>query len=88
MVPDRGVAAAIDRIGAELDVLMADDWVPLECEGAMVRVRELETLVRRLHAVQVDVLDRIDRSGVFKADGHASAKVMVPAFAFTSFIGT
>lgn len=77
LVPDRGVAAAIDRIGAELDVLMADDWVPLECEGAMVRVRELETLVRRLHAVQVDVLDRIDRSGVFKADGHASAKVMV-----------
>ena len=43
----------------------------------MVRVRQLEVLGRRLHAVQLDVQDRIDRSGVFKADGHASAKVMV-----------
>ncbi len=70
-------AGAFGRIGAELDGLLSEDWVPSGCEEAMVRVRAVESLSRRFHALQVEVLDRVDRLGVFKADGHASAKVMV-----------
>ena len=74
---DEVFVAAVEGIGARLDVLQARDWVPSGCDEALVRVREVEVLGRRLHALQVGLQDRIDRSGVFKADGHGSAKVMV-----------
>jgi hypothetical protein len=76
-VSDVVVAAAIDRVDAGLDVLVADGWVPDSCVEAMVRVREVERLWRRLSAVQLGLQGRIDRSGVHSDDGHASAKVMV-----------
>ncbi len=76
-VSDPVVAGAIDGIDAGLGVLLADGWEPVSCDEAMVRVREIEALGRRLHAAQLGVLAAIDRSGVFRADGHASAKVMV-----------
>ncbi|HWJ97472.1 MAG TPA: DUF222 domain-containing protein [Acidimicrobiales bacterium] len=76
-VSDPVVAAAIDEIDANLDVLLAVEWLPSDCDEAMVRVREYEALSRRLHAVTLRLLDAIGRSGVSRADGHASAKVMV-----------
>ncbi len=76
-VSDPVVAAAIDGIGARLDVLLVDDWVPSDGDEAMVRVREYEALGRRFHAGQLRLMDRIGRAGVYEADGHASEKVMV-----------
>ena len=73
----RVVAAAIDQVDAGLAVLVADEWVPDSCPEAMVRVRELEQLGRRMRAAQLRLQAAIDRSGTYKADGHASAKVMV-----------
>lgn len=76
-VSDPVVAAAIDGCGASIGVLLADDWAPADCEEAVARVREYEALGRQLHAAQLGLLDAISRSGVFRSDGHASAKVMV-----------
>ncbi|MGN6695898.1 MAG: DUF222 domain-containing protein [Aquihabitans sp.] len=71
------VAVAIEQISAGLDVLLAEEWVPAGPDEAAARIREVERLSRRFHAVQVGVVSAVDRSGVFRADGHASAKVMV-----------
>ena len=66
----RVVAAAIDQVDAGLEVLLGDGWVPDSCPEAMVRVRELEALGRRMHAAQLRLQAGIDRSGIFKVDGH------------------
>lgn len=76
-IADPVVAGAVDGIDAGLDVLLADGWVPASCQEAMVRVREAARLRRRLHAYELSVQEQISRSGVYKTDGHASAKVMV-----------
>ena len=59
----RVVAAAIDQVDAGLEVLLGDGWVPDSCPEAMVRVRELEALGRRLSAVQLGLQAR-DRKSV------------------------
>ncbi|WP_426572889.1 DUF222 domain-containing protein [Aquihabitans sp. McL0605] len=76
-VRDPQVAAAIDEIGASLGVLTAYDSLPGSCDDALAEVREIEALARRIDAVQIRAVARIDRSGVHKDDGHSSAKVMV-----------
>jgi hypothetical protein len=53
VVPPSGFDAAVGSIGAGLDVLLGEGWVPVGCGEAMARVRELEVLGRRLHAAQV-----------------------------------
>ena len=79
VVGDAEVAAALVRADAALDELIAAvaDWDPASCDEAMVWVRAAERLGRRGHALALAVQDRVDRSGVHKGDGHASAKVMV-----------
>lgn len=76
-VLDWAMAAAIELVSSGLDALRAVGWVPLGVDDAARVIRETEVLGRRLHAVQVGVLAAVERSGVHKADGHASAKVMV-----------
>lgn len=76
-VLDPVVAGAVESADAAVGMLLADAWVPESCDEAMVRVREYEALGRRVHAAQLGVLEAISRSGVYKADGHASSKVMV-----------
>ena len=76
-VSDPVVAGAIEQIDAALTVIQAADWVPAEVDEAKVRVREVEVLRRRLHAVQAGMVDSIARSGVHRTEGHASAKVLV-----------
>ncbi len=70
-------AEAIDTIGHGLDALFASGMSPADDRDAIVWITELETLGRRVAAAQTGLLDVIDRDGLFTADGHASAKVMV-----------
>lgn len=76
-ISDRVVAGAIEQIDASLSLIQGAAWVPADVDEAKVRVREVEALGRRLHAVQVGLIDAIARSGVHRTDGHASAKVLV-----------
>jgi hypothetical protein len=76
-VADREVAAAIDAAHAALDALGAAGVAAFDAHDAVELVRDVERLVRRTRAVAVDVVDGIDRAGWHRADGHASAKVMV-----------
>lgn len=78
-IGDAEVAAALVRADAAFDELIAavTEWGPGTCDEAMGWVRAAERLGRRGHALALAVQDRIDRSGVHKGDGHASAKVMV-----------
>ncbi len=76
-VRDPRVAAAIDRITADLDVLADLGDLPTHPDDALVEMREVEVLGRRIGVVAVAVEDRVDRSGLHKVDGHASAKIMV-----------
>ena len=45
--------------------------------GVIDEITALETEARRIAARQADLLAELDRSGTFREDGHASAKVMV-----------
>jgi len=73
------MTGAIERVSAGLDELAValEGWVPADADDAARGIRETEALGRRLHAMQVGVLSAVDRSGAHRADGHASAKVMV-----------
>ncbi len=79
VVGDAEVAVALARADAALDDLIAAvaDWDPASGDEAMAWVRAAERLGRRGHALALAVQDRVDRSGVHKGDGHASARVMV-----------
>ncbi|MEO9220745.1 MAG: HNH endonuclease signature motif containing protein [Mycobacteriaceae bacterium] len=77
MVLDPGTAAALELLGAGVDAVVAAGVAPVDGPDAVVVVRELEVLVRRLRAQQVAVVEAIDRGGLHRVDGHGSAKVMV-----------
>jgi hypothetical protein len=70
-------ATALDQLTAGLDALAAAGVDPVDARDAVTWVRELEVLGRRLRSAQLDLMDRVDRRGLHRADGHASAKVMV-----------
>ncbi len=76
-VLEAGAAGALDRVGAGIDELWAAGIEPVDGVDALAMVREVEVLARRLRAVQVELVDVIDRRGLHRLDGHASAKVMV-----------
>lgn len=77
MVLDRDTAVALEQLTAAVDVLVAAGVEPFDGRDAVTVIGELETQVRRLHAQQVALVDTIDRRNLHRADGHASAKVMV-----------
>ena len=70
-------ATSLDKISDGLDALFATGLSPADDRDAVSWVTELETLGRRVAAAQSGLLDTIDQHGLFAADGHASAKVMV-----------
>lgn len=76
-VADPQVAAAIQRASAALDDLARADAQPADITEAYAYTRELEAIGRRVKALQAAVVNTVQRSGVHKADGHASPKVMV-----------
>lgn len=75
-VHDPATAGAIAGLAASVDALAEADLAPHDAADARALVGELEAIARRLRAVQVRSVAE-DRTGVFRADGHASAKVMV-----------
>ena len=76
-VHDPTTAGAIDGLAAAVDALVEAGVAPHDAGDARTLITELETATRRLQAVQVDLVDEIDRSGAHRVDGHHSAKVMV-----------
>jgi hypothetical protein len=64
-------------IAAGLDEAISAGIEPIDSTDAVGLIRELETLGRRLDAAKVELVDAIDRTGVYRTDGHHSAKVMV-----------
>ncbi len=60
-----------------LDALRAAGVEPVDAGDARAWVREVEGLGRRIRSMQVELVDVIDRQGLHRVDGHASAKVMV-----------
>jgi hypothetical protein len=77
VVVDPAVREAIDQVASGLDALQTAGVTPVDAVDAMALIREVEILGRRVAAVQVAVLDEVDRAGLHRVDGHASAKVMV-----------
>jgi hypothetical protein len=76
-VADPATAAAIEQISAGLDALAAAGVEPVDARDAVTVVRAVEVCERRFRSLTLGVQDSIDRRGLHKADGHASAKVMV-----------
>ncbi len=57
---------------------LADELAePLSVAAARDLVEATESLVRQVECLRVGVLDAVDRSGVFEADGHRSAQTFV-----------
>ncbi len=77
MVLDTRQAEAISLLAAGVDELLEVELHPGEVAEARALIRDLEVQARRVRAAQVRVLDQVDRNGLYRADGHASAKVMV-----------
>ena len=76
-VTDPRVAAAFDDVAEAIGRLTALDLAPGDITDAYAHIRELEALERQLQAGQLALLNELKRSGLHKADGHASTKVMV-----------
>jgi hypothetical protein len=76
MVLAHDAVAAIDGINVGLDRLFAAGVVPIDGKDAIVWLRELEVLRRRVDAAATGLVGAIDRDGLYVDDGHASATVM------------
>jgi hypothetical protein len=76
-----GPLAVVD---AALDDLFACGIDPTDADAARALIVSVERLARRVRAAQVEVLNQVDRRGLHRADGHASAKVVVRHHAKTS----
>jgi hypothetical protein len=70
------VDEVIERAHGALDALACAP-PPSDPGEALVRVREVERLARRVRALQIGTLDAVHEQGLHRADGHASGRVMV-----------
>ncbi|CAN5904178.1 hypothetical protein BH23ACT2_BH23ACT2_22310 [soil metagenome] len=77
MASNTATAAALRQIDAGLDALRAAGVDPVDAADASDLIGEVEHVGRRVRAAQVELVDQIDRQGLHRADGHASAKVLV-----------
>ncbi|GJM36858.1 MAG: hypothetical protein DHS20C19_02250 [Acidimicrobiales bacterium] len=69
--------AGLAQLNEALDGLSDADLLFGSARDAAEVLAGLESVARRVRAVQTRVLDEVDRSGVYVSDGHSSAKVMV-----------
>lgn len=74
---DPNLGAALDQLTAALDAVQAAGMEPLDAADARVVITEVEVQARRLRAAQVELVAAIERRGLHRCDGHASAKVLV-----------
>ncbi|NLV54387.1 MAG: hypothetical protein GXY13_02115, partial [Acidimicrobiales bacterium] len=65
-VHDTTTAEALDALSASVDALLAAGVAPFDVDDARVLIGEVESLARRVRAVQVELVDAIDRSGVHR----------------------
>src|SRR6478735_5075820 len=76
-VADPEVAAALDDTRAGLASLRSLGPAPTGIEDAYALTRAIESCAREIRALQLQVLDEIERSGLHHADGHRSGAVLV-----------
>jgi hypothetical protein len=74
---DPVVAEVLDAFCAASDRLVSVGLTPVDGVDALAVARGLERGARVVRAAQVGLLDEVDRRGFHKADGFASAKVLV-----------
>jgi len=72
-----GGAPALAGVSAAIDELLEAESSTLDANSAAASIAALERECRRLQAAQVELLGEIDSSGVYSADGHFSARVMM-----------
>ena len=76
-VCDPAARAAIDQLTAGLDALAAAGINLLDTADARTWITDLESLGRRIRAVQIDLLGEIDDRGLHATDGHRSGKIFI-----------
>ncbi|QXC63347.1 13E12 repeat family protein [Aquihabitans sp. G128] len=76
-VVDREQAGALADLSRALDRLAAVGLDPLDAADARAVIGAVEVPARRLAALQVAVMGRIQERGLHRVDGHGSAKVLV-----------
>ena len=74
---DHQVADVLDALAGVLGELGTVGLDPVHIDDAYTLVAELEACGRRLRAAQIALLGRVQQRGLHRADGHASAKVLV-----------
>ena len=67
----------LEALAAAVDAVLAPGLRPADAADARRLVVELEVQARRVRAAQVALVEEIDRRGLHRVDGHASAQVMV-----------
>ena len=74
-----GVRVLADSVFARLDGVLSElagsDLRPANAPTAAALTKLAEHFARRLHGVQLVVMDQIDRDGLHRADGHGSAAI-------------
>lgn len=71
------VGGLIERVSGDLDALLSAGFDPVDAGEAADLVSRLEAAGRRMDAARVALVDVIDRKGLYRCDGHGSARVMV-----------
>lgn len=71
------VAAALTALRVAVVRLQACGDLAVDARDAVTVIREVEEVARSVRSCQVGLVAEVDRRGLHKPDGHASAKVMV-----------
>ena len=74
---DADLGNGLAMVAAGLEAVLAAGMDPADSPEAIDLIQQLEALGRQMDAARVDLVDVIDRKGLYRADGHHSAKVMV-----------
>ena len=74
---DPEVAEAVDAVHVGLAALRAHGLQPSEVQDAYALVRAIEGVAREARALQLQMLDEVERSGFHHADGHRTAGILV-----------
>ena len=75
-VADPQIAATLDELAGASSRLIDLAVDPTDITDAYAYSRELEAVSRQIRSLQIGFLNAIERSGLHRADGHASPKVM------------
>ncbi len=67
----------LDDLNATLDALTSVDLTPADVTEALALTRATEMVGRRVRALQVGLVGRIEESRVYRTDGHRSAAQLV-----------